>query len=187
MRDRDTTVDREGRAPPDDPTTGSADEPADVSVDPPTGEPLIREALATGPVGGDSIEPGATGTGLRTRLRSRAHALFSGRAFLLATVAPLAGFLVVGGALPLGALGGLLGIATGGFFAGALAEERRYAETAAAGGAVGGVAAILDHLVLTVVGLGVPLVALGVVGGLVAGLIGHYLGRDLRDGLTREL
>lgn len=120
-------------------------------------------------------------------LRSRAASLFSLRAFLATTVLALVGFLAVGGLLPLGGIANLLGIATGTFLAGVAGSSSRYVESAVAGGVIGGGAAVLDFLALTLVGVGAPLLALGAVGGLLAGVVGHYFGRDLRDGLTREL
>lgn len=133
-------------------------------------------------------EPAATtDSGLPTRVRERAGSLFSPRAFGIVTVASLAGMVLVGGALPLGGLADLLGIAVATFVYGALSDARRYAEVGAAGALVGGGAALLDHLVLTLFGLGLPLVALGALGAVLAALLGHYLGSDLRHGLTRDL
>lgn len=131
--------------------------------------------------------PTSSSESRRERLTRRATSVFSPRAFLVSTVVTLLGFLVVGGLLPLGGIANLVGIAAGTFATGLATSQSRYAESAVAGGAVGGVAAFLDHLALTVVGVGLPLLALGAVGGLLAGLLGHYFGRDLRAGLTRDL
>ncbi|PSQ90465.1 MAG: hypothetical protein BRD30_04700 [Bacteroidetes bacterium QH_2_63_10] len=84
-------------------------------------------------------------------------------------------------------LSNLLGIALGALLYGVGASRRHYTESTLAGAAVGGVLALLGNLVLSLTGIGVPLIAVGAVGGGLAGLIGHYLGRDLRDGLTREV
>lgn len=121
-----------------------------------------------------------------SRLRDRATAVFSPRAFVATSIAVLIGYFVVGGLLPFG-ITNLLGIAAGTFLVGLVTSESRYVESAAAGAAVGGVAAVAKHLVFTLVGLGLPVVAVGAVGGLLAGTIGHYFGRDLRTGLTQEL
>lgn len=138
----------------------------------------------------------ATGTGRaeprrsasRTdRLRAKATSLFSPRAFAVTAIVALVGYLVVGGLLPLGGIAGLLGIAVGTFATGLVGSESRYGESAVAGTAVAGGAAFLDHLVLTLAGLGVPLLALGAIAGFLAGAVGHYFGRDLRTGLTREI
>lgn len=137
-------------------------------------------------------EPGNTQsrrTESRTdRLRSRAASLFSPRSFLVTAVVALAGYLVIGGIPLIGAVTKFLGIAAGTFLAGAVGSESRYVESAAVGTAVAGGAALLNHLTLTVfTGIGVPLVALGALLGLLAGVAGHYFGRDLRAGLTRDI
>lgn len=123
----------------------------------------------------------------RARLRSRVGSLFSLRQFGLGLVASLAGLLVVGGLLPFGSLGDLVGLASGAFVHGLLSSRRRYAEAALAGATVALGATLLDHFALTVFGLGLPVVTVGLLGGAVAGGVGHYFGRDLRDGLTRDL
>jgi len=152
-----------------------------------------REAATHGSGVDVPVEPrerrrdGATADSRRARVRSRIASLFSVRQFLLAAVAALAGLLVVGGLMPLGGLGDLVGLASGAFVHGALSRRRRYAEAALAGGAVALGATLLDHLVLTILGLGLPVATLGVFAGAVAGVLGHYLGRDLRHGLTRDL
>lgn len=128
-----------------------------------------------------------TATSRRGRLRERLGSLFSVRQFLLAGGSALAGLLVVGGALPLGAVGSILGIALGTFLHGALASRRGYVEAALAGAVVAGGAVLLDFLALTVAGLGLPIVGVGLFAGLVAAVVGHYFGRDLRHGLTRDL
>ena len=53
--------------------------------------------------------------------------------------------------------------------------------------ATGGITAVVGNLTVTLLGPGIPIAAVGLVGGLFAGLLGHYFGRDLRDGLTRDL
>lgn len=124
--------------------------------------------------------------GVRTRLRRRLGRLFSPRAFAVAVVATAVG-LVAGGAVPLvGTLTGYLGVFAAGFALG-LAGWRRYAEVGLAGAAAAGVSALLDHLVLSLAGVGAPVVAVGAGTGLLAALGGHYFGRDLRGGLTRDL
>jgi hypothetical protein len=125
--------------------------------------------------------------GFRSRLRRGAASVFSPRVFLLGTVLSLAGLFLAGPLLPLGGLGGLLGVALAGFVLGLGTREARYVELALAGVAAGGVGAVLDHLVLTIAGVGIPLVAFGAVTGGLAALVGHYFGTDLRRGLTRDL
>ncbi|AQL43488.1 hypothetical protein BV210_12640 [Halorientalis sp. IM1011] len=122
-----------------------------------------------------------------TRLTAPVEGLFSIRAFLLLVVTSVAGMLGAGLVLPFGSIAGLLGIAAVAFGAGLLDDRRRYVETGAAGALASGISWLLGNLVLTAVGPGVPLVAVGVGFGVIAALLGHYFGRDLRAGLTREI
>lgn len=126
-------------------------------------------------------------SGVRTRVREGARTVATPRSLGVALVAVTAGLLVLGGLLPLGSIGNLLGLAAGAFLYGVASEVRHYTETTAAGALAGGVSALLGNLALTATGIGVPLVAVGAVGGGLAGLVGHYFGRDLRDGLTRDV
>jgi hypothetical protein len=135
---------------------------------------------------------GETGTddggGLFSRLGARTGRLFAVRSFLLGLVVIGVATLVAGALIPLGSVGGLVGTAAGAFGYGLVASRARYAETGLAGGLVLGVATLADYLVLSVftgIGLALPLAAGAV--GLVVAMVAHYFGRDLRDGLTREL
>ncbi len=135
----------------------------------------------------DRTDPGSESGGLRSRLGERARTVATGRSLAVALAVVAAAALLVGGVLPLGSVGNLLGVALGGFLYGVVAGSRHYTETTLAGTAVGGVLALLGNLALSLTGVGVPLVAVGAVGGGLAGLVGHYFGRDLRDGLTQEI
>lgn len=129
------------------------------------------------------------GDSRRDRVASRAQKLFSPRAFVIALVLTVGG-LLVGGLIPLGFLGTLLGVFGAAFAFGLVASERRYAETALATGGVVALSVLLEYAVITFVGglgsgLGLGLVA-AAIGGAV-GLVGHYFGRDLRAGVTQDL
>jgi len=112
---------------------------------------------------------------------------FSLRALLFAFGA-VGGGMVLGGLIPLVPATELVGVLLGGFVYGLLASERRYLEVGLAGGVSGGVVAVLSLLPQLAAGLNGPrLFAIAGGIGLVLALVGHYFGRDLRSGLTREL
>lgn len=126
-------------------------------------------------------------TGLRDRFGPSLPRVFTPRGFLVALGLVTVGWLVASFVLPLGALGGLLGVAMAGFTLG-LSGPRYYLEVALAGSIIAGLSAIMDHLVLSVfVGMAAPIGILGASSGALAAVVGNYFGRDLRDGLTREL
>lgn len=116
--------------------------------------------------------------------------LFDGRGFVLAFLAAAAG-LVAGSLVPLLPGAGLLGVALGTFLLGAVGSRRRYVECGLAGSVVAGLSLVLTSTNLVLLAalrdLGPQLAVVGAGGGLIAALVGHYLGRDLRAGLTADL
>ena len=120
-------------------------------------------------------------------LRNRLGGVFSPRGFLLAFALTLGGFLVAGVVPLVGGVAGLLGIFAAGLLLGVLGRPG-YLELLVAGAATAGVGLLLDQLVLSVVGgFALPLTAVGATAGAVVAVLGHYFGRDLREGLTRSL
>ncbi|MFB6304312.1 MAG: hypothetical protein ABEH47_04035 [Haloferacaceae archaeon] len=112
------------------------------------------------------------------------------RGLLLAFAFALAG-VVLGGFVPLlGPVGRLVGLLLAAFALG-LRGRRRYLEVGVAGAAVGGVATVLGalgpFLLPVVADYGVAVGGVGAGTGLLVSLLGHYLGRDLRAGLSRDL
>jgi len=85
-------------------------------------------------------------------------------------------------------LGGVLGAFAGAFLVGLVSSKRRYGETGAAGAVLGAVSAVPGFIAF---GLGLQSVAtIAAVGGavgLIVGLLGVYFGRDLRDGLSKDI
>lgn len=133
--------------------------------------------------GSRSVDQGLRGR-VGERLRPDFPRVFSPRGFLIALALVVGGWLA--GGFALGSLGGLLGAAAAGFTLG-IVGRRRYSELALAGGVAAGVSATFNHLVLAVLtGFAAPAV-LGAGSGALAAVVGHYLGRDLLDGLTRDL
>jgi len=164
--------------------------PAEAAVMPDRDRGGIEDSEVEIPdVGTDPVDPEAAAEGetLRLRLRHGRAALFSLETFLVVLALAIAGAFLVGRLLPLGDLATLVGILTAAFLHAAVAEGRHYLEAAVAGAAVGGIWTVFGNLVGVVLGVGVPVVALAVAGGGIAGAAGHYFGRDLRHGLTREL
>lgn len=110
---------------------------------------------------------------------------FSPKAFLALVGAVGAGLLAGDFLLPFG--GRPVGMFAVAFLVGLLTSRRRYLETAIAGVSVGAVTAFLANPILSVAGSGTTVIAIGVAAGLVASVGGYYFGRDLKDGLSREV
>jgi hypothetical protein len=140
-------------------------------------------SISTEPAWGSTDEPKhcAPLPGLRNPLVS----LFSVRWFGIATAASLVGVFLAGG-IPL-PFSGFLGIFVVGAAVGLIKTSRHYVEMAIGGALVAGIAVFFDVLILVLFGVGVPLVAIAALLGAVIGVVGHYAGRDLRTGLTRDL
>ena len=122
-------------------------------------------------------------------LRERAARVFSPKFFLLALLAFGAVYVAGNAVVPfVPVVGGLAGIAAAAFVLGLVASTRRYLETATAGAVAAGLGTLLGNLLLSVVGnVGTTIALAGAGGGVLAALVGYYFGRDLRDGLTREI
>jgi hypothetical protein len=131
--------------------------------------------------------PSDDSAGVVGRLRSRLGGILSTRDLAVSLVFTLVGALAIGSVLPFGIVGNLVGIFVAAFAYGTAGGAHRYLELGLAGGALGGAFTLLGNVALSLLGPGVPLVAVGFVAGAVAGGLGHYFGRDLRDGLTRDL
>jgi len=129
--------------------------------------PLADEATATGEASGGSY--------------------FSVRALIVAFVA-IGGGMTLGSLIPIIPFTTFAGIPLGSFLHGLLDRERRYVETAVVGGLLAGLAVVTSLLPQVLAGLdGTRLFAVAAAVGLVLSLVGHYFGRDLRNGLTRDI
>lgn len=126
---------------------------------------------------------------------SRLGRAFSPKSFAVVLCLSLAG-LLVGGAIPLvGFVGRFLGLFAVGFAVGLTASRRRYLEVGLAGALASGLAFVLSTLTAAFAPFavdflakhGVAVAGMGAGAGLLASLAGHYFGRDLRDGLTRDV
>lgn len=136
---------------------------------------------------GSALDGTGQRRGIRERIANRASGLFSLEIFL-AALSMTAGGLVAASttvALP-GA--GLAGVFLATFLLATFLKGRHYLEATVAGAVVVGASVPTSFTAMAFLsGFGYWLVAVGAaVGGWVA-LVGSYFGRDLRDGLTREL
>ena len=149
--------------------------------------PEFDRRRARGGTASGSTTAGTSEEGLVGRVRARADRVFAPRPFLVALVGSVVGLAVGTAVVPLPGAG-LLGVFLAAFVFGLLRARRRYLEATLAGGLTVGAAALLGYGVVGVLaGVGLPVGAvMGGVGAIV-GAAGHYFGRDLRDGLTREL
>jgi len=135
---------------------------------------------------------GTTDTGAETRSddatdSSAAGSYFSVKALVVAFVA-IGGGMTLGSLIPMIPYTALLGIPLGAFLHGLLDSERRYIETAIAGALLSGLAVVSSLLPQLLAGLnGARLFAIAGSFGLVFALVGHYFGRDLRSGLTKDI
>ena len=130
-------------------------------------------------------------SGFRERLRERRRGLFSPRVFVGVLVLALAVGLL-GGFVPLiGGFAGLLGVFASAFVVGLVSRERHYVETGLAGATAAGIALLVTSLdIVFFMALRDTVPEIGVIGagaGLLAALVGHYFGRDLREGLTADI
>lgn len=129
--------------------------------------------------------------------------LFSARTFLVLLVASVLG-IVVGGSVPfVGGITRYVGLLVVAFGAGLVGSRRRYLEAGLAGALAAGLTfvvaaltSLLNPLGMGILGragvagagrLGLTVAGIGVGTGLLVSLAGYYFGRDLRDGLTRDV
>lgn len=165
----------------DDTTKGDVglDDSADVGLDE-FGDSGLDETAGQG-AGGDS-----SGGILRSLYGRTIGRVLSTRSLGIAVGLTLV-FSFVFSIIPfLGLLGQLVGIGAAGFLYGLLASDGRYTELLVAGALVGGVSALLGNLLVVTFG-SLGLLGIGLLGGALAAVGGHYFGRDFRDGLTRDV
>jgi hypothetical protein len=166
-----------------------------VDVDALTGDPASADSSSeTTDASADSGERTGSGPGLLSRLRpsvsvsSPLSAVPTPRSLAVSLGVVVVSMLVGGALLPLGDVGSIIGIFIGAFLIGVVSSKQRYLELVASGAVAAAVSVVLGRLLLSAVaGLAVPLAAVGAGGGAAAALLGHYFGRDLRDGVTRDV
>ena len=143
------------------------------------------ETSEDGALGG--VETATTTAADTTESSDSGGTIFSVGALVVAFVAIGAG-MIAGSLVPVIPFTALAGIPVGAFLHGLLDSQRRYIETAIAGGVSAGAAVVTSLLPQMLAGLdGTRLFAIAAAVGIVMAVVGHYFGRDLRDGLTRDL
>ena len=117
------------------------------------------------------------------------------RSLLFVIVVSAVGF-VGGGSVPIiGTIGQFVGLFLTSFLIGAIGSKGRYAESAIGGGLVTGTLLLLGTLtsvftpfaVEFLADYGIAIAGAGVGLGSIIGVVGHYFGRDLRSGLTKDI
>ncbi|AEH36299.1 hypothetical protein [Halopiger xanaduensis] len=139
------------------------------------------------PFGGSSDATASRQSSLRERLTPSLSPsqYFSPKEFLAMLLVVGAGLLVGWTVLPVA--GRMIGMFATAFLVGLLASKRRYLELTAAGISVGAVSSLVTHAFFAVAGSAQAVLAVGATVGLVATLVGYYFGRDLRNGLARDI
>jgi hypothetical protein len=115
--------------------------------------------------------------------------LFSTRWFTVSLVATAASLLLGGMVIPiLGQFGAYIALFAVMFVLGLVSSESHYVEVGLAAGLVSGAFALLRNVTFAFAsGTTFNLVLFGGGIGLVAGVLGHYFGRDLKAGLGRDV
>jgi hypothetical protein len=172
-----------------DPLAGEDD--LGVDVEALTGDPDATRSAASDP--GETTADG--GPGLFARLRPSGvpnplAVLPSGRSVLLTFAVVLLSVVLASSVPLLGFVGAPVGVFAGAFVLGLVSGTSRYVEFALAGALVSGLGAFQGTLfriaVFSDVGFA-PVFALAGGVGLVIAVLGHYFGRDLRNGLTASV
>ncbi|MFC7197118.1 hypothetical protein ACFQL4_24830 [Halosimplex aquaticum] len=150
----------------------------------------VRDRVGLGVGAGAAVAADPSLSRPSLSLPSLAPDVPSARSFLLALVVVIGGMLA-GSAVPLvGTLAGVAGIFLGAFVLGLASGQRRYLPVAVAGAAAAVVSitsgAFVRFALLSDLGL-TQFAAVGATTGILVAVLGHYFGRDLRDGLTRDV
>ncbi|RNJ25669.1 hypothetical protein [Halosegnis longus] len=149
-----------------------------------SGETLLEREQESEPESTTEESPGRL-----ARVKRRVTPSMTGRSLLLAVVVTVAASALVG-TVPLvpGSVATLVGLGLAGFLLGLVRSAASYLEMAIAGGAAAALSLVSNLLLFSAAGnAGLAVAGGGVVAGIISGVVGHYFGRDLRDGLTRSL
>lgn len=163
----------------------SGGQPADQSSA--DSDPVDREPAAHDQADHDP-EPTDDSSWLGSLRSSDGTNYFSPKSFLALVLALGAGMLAGSIVVPLiPAAGAGIGLFLIAFLLGLSTSTRRYLEVGAAGTGVGALVTLLSNPVVAFASSMRTFAALGAGLGLVICVLGYYFGRDLRDGLSRDL
>jgi hypothetical protein len=200
--EREAGRSRESSSASDDGVDLDTDVDVDALLGSKSGSEVSRASGTSTAASESHAEPATDSSGDSGGLLS-GRGVFSARTFLVLLVASVLG-IVVGGSVPLvGGLTRYVGLLVVAFAAGLVGSRRRYLEVGLAGALASGLTfvvaaltSLLNPLGLGLLGqagvggagqLGLTVAGIGVGTGLLVSLAGYYFGRDLRDGLTRDV
>jgi hypothetical protein len=168
------------------------DEDTDLGLDDTVGDSSLDSSADTG-LGGtagrreDSAQQSESGGLLQSLYGRTVGRVLSTRSLGITLVVTFV-FSMLFSLIPLiGLLGKLLGIGVAGFLYGLVGSSSRYPEHLLAGSIVGGGSALLGNLLVIGFGSMTGLLVVGVLGGALTATVGHYFGRDMNEGITRDI
>lgn len=126
----------------------------------------------------------------RSRITDKASDVFSLRYFGISLVLIAAGLFLTS-LIPLLSFipgSGFIGVFVAMFALGSLSSKRSYLETGVAGAVVAGASTFSKYLVFAIAGSSaLELALIGSAIGAAVALLGYYFGRDLRQGVTKDM
>lgn len=149
---------------------------------------LLREIEDDTSQAGQDTQPEQETESRRSRIANNVQQVFSPRRFLVSLVLIAVGLYAAGSLIPILPATGLIGVFVAAFALGVINSEQWYVEIGVASAVASGVSVLSDILLLTIASrFGIGLVVAGVAVSVVVALLGHYFGRDLRGGMTKEI
>jgi uncharacterized membrane protein len=149
---------------------------------------LLREIEDDTSQAGQDTQPEQETESRRSRIANNVQQVFSPRRFLVSLVLISVGLYAAGSLIPIIPATGLIGVFVATFALGVINSEQWYVEIGVASAVASGVSVLSDILLLTIASrFGIGLVVAGVAVSVVVALLGHYFGRDLRGGMTKEI
>ena len=174
MAERESELERVDEFNPDDAFQVGTDDAFQFGTDAEFGEPT-------------GVDSPTESRGRLTSLRARLGDALSVGGVGVALVFVILGMVVFSLIPFIGMVGTFLGVGAGAFVYGLLSGQPRYLEATLAGATAAGGSVLLSYLFAVFLGSGTTMLLIGLLGGALSATAGHYFGRDLRDGLTRDI